>query len=166
MNICHATSTPNCFLTIKSTIDIPVLSVPLFPMLVVSQIVGALLMHFELTSVNAICSPLRPGTTLTPLDEHVSFERTAPWWIPENAKPHMNLLKRGPQFMDQLWSQACGGREKMTAQWSDGTLKILSSGGETLLEESKVTAAVIHPDNIKFVLARGKVQIVKTPWAD
>ena len=102
--------------------------------------------QLQLLSMNALCSPVLPGTRLGK-----DMSQIAPWWAPTGSK-------------STAFELACHSCLQTSLNWHAGRLTISDKYGKILLDR-KAPSAVVYGNIINFVDKRGKVETLKTPWS-
>jgi hypothetical protein len=110
----------------------------------------AILYQFDLLSMDAVCAPAMPGTTLDTQD--AIFE--APWWAPP--------LQKEPAF-----EALCGGRTRSRLVASGGKLtaySLLDNDSGTELWHRRATTARVGSRRLTLRDKRGHAEHVESPW--
>lgn len=102
--------------------------------------------QLQLLSMNAVCSPVIPGTRLG-----TDMTQIAPWWAPTGSK-------------SKAFELACQSSLQTSLNWHAGRLTISDKDGKILLDR-KAPSAVVYGNIINFVDKRGKIETLKTPWS-
>lgn len=136
----------------KSFAPSPVNGMPRF--LVVAGFVGAVLVavlnQIDLLSIDAVCAPVMPGTTLDTQD--AVFE--APWWAPSLQK-------------ETAFEALCEGRMRSRLVVSGGKLtayRLLKNGSFAVLWNKKVASTRVGSRTLTLRDNKGHAENVESPW--
>jgi hypothetical protein len=110
----------------------------------------AVLNQLDLLSMDAVCAPVMPGTTLDKQD--AVFE--APWWAP-------------PMQKEPAFEALCGGRTRSRLVVSGGKLtaySMLNNGSFAVLWNKRVATARIGSHRLTLRDNKGHAEHVESPW--
>jgi hypothetical protein len=110
----------------------------------------AVLNQKDLLSMDALCAPVMPGTTLDTQD--AVFE--APWWAPPSQK-------------ESAFGTLCGGRTRSRLVVSGGKLtasSLLNNGSFAVLWNKRVATARVGSRRVTLRDSKGHTEHVDSPW--
>lgn len=126
----------------------------MFPFLQVSGVVlvafVAIAYQLGLLSMNAMCAPVMPGTTLK---DNASAILEAPWWVPTD-------------FKEQAFGSICGDtRPRASLKFSGGRLVVTDTATNKMILDKRSEIAVVHGNVINFFDRKGKIDSLRSPWS-
>jgi small-conductance mechanosensitive channel len=124
---------------------IPVLQISSAVMVVVIAIAYQL----GLLSMNAMCAPVMPGSTLA---DDASALFGAPWWVPAN-------------FKEQAFGAICGDRPRASLKFSSGRLVVADEATAKMLLDKRSEIVAVQGNVINFFDRKGKIDSLRSPWA-
>jgi len=99
-----------------------------------------------LNSMNSICSPVKPGTTLVKGDIY-----EAPWWAPNDHKKAAFSL--------------CGDRPRTSLAWNGDKLFAFGGDASEPLLKKRAHRIIVDSNSFKFLDKRGNIQSLEAPWS-
>jgi hypothetical protein len=116
----------------------------------VVAVLMAVLSQLDLLSMDAVCAPVMPGTTLDTKD--AVFE--APWWAP-------------PLQKESAFGAICGGRTRSRLVVSGGKLtasSLLGNDSSAVLWNKRVAATRVGSRRLTLRDNKGHTEHVESPW--
>jgi hypothetical protein len=103
----------------------------------------------QVSLMDGLCSPLRPGTVLT---DDVPVAAEAPWWAPD-------------AFKSQAWRTVCGAaRPRTTLTWNGDKLEVSSSGTGGNWQKRAPAGVRVDADKITIRNKKGQIEF-QAPWS-
>jgi hypothetical protein len=125
----------------------------------------AVLNQFDLLSMDAVCAPAMPGTTLDKQD--TVFE--APWWAPPEQKDTVFEAPwwAPPEQKESAFEALCGGRtrSRLVVRGSKLTAySMLNNGSIAVLWSKRVVTARVWSDKLTLRDNKGHAEHVESDW--
>lgn len=100
-----------------------------------------------LMSMDAICAPVPPGTSLG--GDDATFD--APWWANDSLKADAFAI--------------CGERPRTSLKWNGGRLVISDLETSKVLLDKRSTTASVHGSVVNLYAKNSKIETLRSPWS-